>query len=177
MVSEELERLSRAADPTDESVIKNVAATMYAAGADTVVSALSSFFLVMSLYPDVQARAQKEIDEAIGHERRLPLFTDRPQLPFIVSYIPQSTITYLNMSCSGLYLLRGHPACVALNPKHTADVLSQLLRWNPVTPLGIAHYVTGWFPCSWRIVSYYVSEDDQYNGYRIPAVRLPLLSI
>ena len=68
--------------------IKNVAATMYAAGADTVVSAISSFFLVMSIYPDVQARGQREIDKAIGREHRLPLFTDRPQIPYIVSYIP-----------------------------------------------------------------------------------------
>ncbi|KAF8216142.1 cytochrome P450 [Mycena galopus ATCC 62051] len=84
MVSEELERLSQADDPTkNESIIKNVAATMYAAGADTVVSALSSFFLVMALYPDVQARGQREIDKAIGFPHRLPLFTDRPQMPYI----------------------------------------------------------------------------------------------
>ncbi|KAJ7783872.1 cytochrome P450 [Mycena maculata] len=118
LVSEELERLSVSADPaTDESIIKNVAATMYAAGADTVVSAISAFFLAMSIYPEVQARGQAEIDKVIGYGQRLPLFTDRPQLPFI-DYI-----------------------CF------------ELLRWNPVTPLGLAHYVT---------------EDDEYRGFRIP---------
>jgi hypothetical protein len=60
----------------------------YAAGSDTVVSAISSFFLVMSLCPEVQKRGQREIDKVIGPEHRLPLFTDRPQMPFIVSYIP-----------------------------------------------------------------------------------------
>ncbi|KAJ7706095.1 cytochrome P450 [Mycena rosella] len=117
MVSEELER-SEGADPTGESVIKNVAATMFTAGADTVVSALSTFFLVMAIYPDVQKQAQKEMDQIIGHGQRLPLLTDRSQLPFI-DYI-----------------------CY------------ELLRWNPVTPLGIAHYV---------------QEEDEYNGFRIPA--------
>jgi hypothetical protein len=85
VVSDELERLSGVDDPAEERVIKNVAATMYAAGADTVVSAISTFFLAMALYPDVQKRGQKEIDQHIGHGQRLPLFTDRAQLPFIVS--------------------------------------------------------------------------------------------
>ncbi|KAF7339403.1 hypothetical protein MSAN_02154200 [Mycena sanguinolenta] len=116
MVSEELERLSQAC-PRTESIISNCAATMFAAGADTVVSALSSFFLVMALYPDVQTRAQRELDKAIGLPQRLPLLTDRPQIPYI-DYI-----------------------CY------------ELLRWNPVTPIGIAHYTT---------------EDDEYKGYRIP---------
>ncbi|KAJ7103446.1 cytochrome P450 [Mycena belliarum] len=82
MVSEELERLS---DPADESIIRNTAATMYAAGADTAVSAISTFFLAMAIYPDVQKRGQQEMDRAIGHGQRLPLFSDRSQLPFIVS--------------------------------------------------------------------------------------------
>ncbi|KAJ7254032.1 cytochrome P450 [Mycena haematopus] len=116
MVSEELERLCQA-DGLTESIISNCAATIFAAGADTVVSAISSFFLVMALYPDVQARGQREIDKAIGIPYRLPLLTDRPQIPYI-DYI-----------------------CY------------ELLRWNPVTPLGIAHYIT---------------EDDVYKGYRIP---------
>lgn len=95
MVSEELERLSGKVNPAGESIIKNVAATMcapnspfyeytllnphfrYAAGADTVVSAMSTFFLVMSLYPDVQARGQQEVDIVTGGGQRLPLFTDR----------------------------------------------------------------------------------------------------
>jgi hypothetical protein len=41
-----------------------------------------SFFVAMLLYPDVQKKAQDELDSAIGRER-LPSFEDRPRLPFI----------------------------------------------------------------------------------------------
>ena len=41
------------------------------------------FFLVaMLLYPDVQQKAQDELDSVIGRDR-LPTFEDRPRLPFI----------------------------------------------------------------------------------------------
>jgi Cytochrome P450 len=46
------------------------------------ISTLSSFFLVLLLYPDVQKRAQAEIDEVIGRGR-LPGLDDRPSLPYI----------------------------------------------------------------------------------------------
>ena len=36
----------------------------------------------MVLYPDVQRRAQSELDTVLGHVR-LPTFDDRPSLPFI----------------------------------------------------------------------------------------------
>ncbi|QRW03318.1 cytochrome P450 family protein [Ceratobasidium sp. AG-Ba] len=41
--------------------IKVLASSLYGAGADTTVSAIQSFFLAMTLYPDVQAKAQTEI--------------------------------------------------------------------------------------------------------------------
>ncbi|KAJ7619107.1 cytochrome P450 [Mycena polygramma] len=108
LVTEELERLARGSGPKDESIVKN--------------SAISTFFLMMTLHPNLQARGQKEMDKVIGHGHRLPLFTDRPELPFI-DYI-----------------------CY------------ELLRYAPVTPLGLAHYIT---------------EDDVYKGYRLPKVFLP----
>ena len=41
------------------------------------------FFLVaMLLYPNVQQKAQDELDSVIGRDR-LPTFEDRPRLPFI----------------------------------------------------------------------------------------------
>ncbi|KAJ6585037.1 cytochrome P450 [Mycena capillaripes] len=66
----------------DEQAIQAVAATGYAAGADTTVSALASFFLAMALHPDVQKKAQSEIDTVIGNHR-LPEYEDRPLLPFV----------------------------------------------------------------------------------------------
>jgi len=46
------------------------------------VSTIMSFFVAMLLYPDIQKKAQNELDSAIGRER-LPSFEDRPRLPFI----------------------------------------------------------------------------------------------
>jgi cytochrome P450 len=36
----------------------------------------------MSLYPDVQLAAQKELDDIVGNER-LPDISDRSQLPYV----------------------------------------------------------------------------------------------
>ncbi|KAF7374506.1 O-methylsterigmatocystin oxidoreductase [Mycena sanguinolenta] len=66
----------------DEDAIQDVAGTAYAGGADTSISSLASFFLAMALYPDIQKKAQTEIDTVIGTDR-LPKFEDRPSLPFV----------------------------------------------------------------------------------------------
>ena len=46
------------------------------------VSATTSFFLAMQLYPEVQRRAQAELDSIIGSER-LPSLDDRDRLPYV----------------------------------------------------------------------------------------------
>jgi len=45
-------------------------------------STLHAFILAMVLYPEVQAKAQAEIDTVVGLTR-LPDFDDRPSLPYI----------------------------------------------------------------------------------------------
>lgn len=45
------------------------------------VSAIATFFLVMTLYPEAQRKAQEEIDRVIGTDR-LPTFDDRDNLPY-----------------------------------------------------------------------------------------------
>ena len=45
------------------------------------VAAIYSFFLVMTLFPEVQKKAQAEIDAVVGSDR-LPSFSDRPNLPY-----------------------------------------------------------------------------------------------
>ncbi|KAJ3570255.1 hypothetical protein NP233_g4534 [Leucocoprinus birnbaumii] len=115
-VAQELENIALGLEAEEEETIKNVAATAYAGGSDTVVSIVLSFFLAMTCHPEAQKMAQQEIDRVIGNDR-LPTLADRPHLPLIDS------------------------------------LCFELLRWNPVTPLGLAHYLT---------------EDDEYNGYQIP---------
>jgi len=70
----------------------------------------------MIMYPEVQRKAQEEIDRVIGNDR-LPTLADQPNLPYVEA------------------------------------VAKEVLRWNPVAPLGSSHVVT---------------EDDVYKGYFIP---------
>ncbi|ETW76399.1 cytochrome P450 monooxygenase 15 [Heterobasidion irregulare TC 32-1] len=76
--------LSSETDDTEisDEVIKNTATGIYLAGADTTISILSTFFLVLALHPEIQTRAQAEIDTVVGRER-LPEFEDRPRMPYI----------------------------------------------------------------------------------------------
>ena len=52
------------------------------AGSETTMATLENFFLAMTLHPEVQKKAQKELDAVVGNGR-LPTFNDRPYLPYI----------------------------------------------------------------------------------------------
>lgn len=82
----------------EDYVVKWSAQSLFSGGAETVrrslqyilrltlftqtVSANYSFFLAMTLSPDIQKKAQVEIDSVVGHDR-LPSFADRTSLPYI----------------------------------------------------------------------------------------------
>lgn len=53
----------------------------------TVASVLS-FILLMTLYPDVQKRAQDEIDRVVGKDR-LPTIEDQDELPYLGALIKE----------------------------------------------------------------------------------------
>ncbi|KAJ2989842.1 hypothetical protein NUW58_g3263 [Xylaria curta] len=76
-------------DAEDNEVNKWSAASLYTAGADTTVSAIACFFLAMTIYPDVQKRAQEEIDRIVG-SNRLPIMTDRENLPYINAVVKET---------------------------------------------------------------------------------------
>ncbi|KAI0347291.1 cytochrome P450 [Trametopsis cervina] len=76
-------------DEEKEYNIKWSAASLYSGGADTTVSAIHSFVLAMALYPDVQKRAQAEIDLVVGTDR-LPTFADREQLPYVEAIVKET---------------------------------------------------------------------------------------
>ncbi|KAF8498385.1 cytochrome P450 [Hysterangium stoloniferum] len=80
-----LERLARRTDEgvaEEEETIRGTAATGFGAGADTTTVALQWFIIAMIKYPEVQKKAQAELDSVLGIER-LPTFEDRPSLPYI----------------------------------------------------------------------------------------------
>ncbi|KAJ6451319.1 cytochrome P450 [Mycena sanguinolenta] len=66
----------------EEYLMKWAALSIQAAGADTTAAQIKAFFLAMSLYPEVQAAAQNEIDTVVGTDR-LPDTSDRERLPYV----------------------------------------------------------------------------------------------
>ncbi|KAJ7593037.1 cytochrome P450 [Mycena floridula] len=74
--------------PDKISDISHCAASFYGAGADTTVSAQHAFFLAMILYPEVQKKAQAEIDSVVG-PNRLPSLSDAPKLPYLQSLVTE----------------------------------------------------------------------------------------
>jgi cytochrome P450 len=73
----------------DEEAIKWTAVSLYAAGSDSTVSILTSFILAMVMFPEVQRKAQEEIDRAVGSDR-LPGFEDRENLPYISGIVKEA---------------------------------------------------------------------------------------
>ncbi|KAK9780198.1 putative Cytochrome P450 [Seiridium cardinale] len=65
-----------------DAAIKRTAAAMYLGGAETTVTALTVFILAMAKFPEVQRKAQEEIDLRIGSDR-LPGLADRANLPYV----------------------------------------------------------------------------------------------
>jgi cytochrome P450 len=70
------------------------------------VAVLSTFFLAMALYPDVQATAQAEIDKVLT-KGRMPQLSDRASLPYV--------------EC----------------------LMREVMRWNPIGPLGFIYVLDG----------------------------------
>lgn len=66
-----------------------LAATMYAAGAETTSAAMAWWMLAMVTYPDVQKRAQEELDSVVGRTR-IPKFADLPHLPYIRAMVKEA---------------------------------------------------------------------------------------
>ncbi|KAK5630396.1 hypothetical protein RRF57_006111 [Xylaria bambusicola] len=76
-------------DPEVNDINKWSAMSLYSAGADTTVSAIATFYLAMTIYPEVQRRAQEELDRVVGYDR-LPTLADRDELPYINAIVKET---------------------------------------------------------------------------------------
>ncbi|OBZ68830.1 O-methylsterigmatocystin oxidoreductase [Grifola frondosa] len=90
MVSQALEK----PEEYSEYIIKYTSTQVYSGGADTTVSSLLTFFSTMVRYPDVQRKAQVEIDCITGGDR-LPLYSDRINLPYMNAVLTEMIRLYL----------------------------------------------------------------------------------
>jgi len=71
-----------------EDLVLWTAGALYTGGYDTTSAAIRAFVLAMTLYPDIQILAQRELDSVIG-SHRLPRISDRGSLPFIDAIIKE----------------------------------------------------------------------------------------
>lgn len=101
-------------DAKEEDIILWLAGSLYGGGSDTTVSINLSFFLAMTLYPEVQRKAQEEIDALTGGER-LPVYADRDRLPYIDAIIKE--------------LHRWHPV-LPLGLPHCASQADEYRGWH-----------------------------------------------
>ncbi|KAF8186283.1 OrdA protein [Pholiota molesta] len=68
--------------------LRDLKFTLALSGADTTAASEYAFYLAMTLFPDVQKKAQAEIDAVIGNGR-LPSLSDLPQLPYVQAVVTE----------------------------------------------------------------------------------------
>ena len=94
---------------------------------------LGAFFLAMACYPEVQRKAQKELDAVVG-TKRLPDFSDEPSLPYVAATVKE--------------LLRWHPAAPMGGPHRS---LADDEYDGHIIPGGSVIFVNIWWvPSGWR---------------------------
>ncbi|CAA7268651.1 unnamed protein product [Cyclocybe aegerita] len=91
--------------PHQKEVIKDTAGIVFAAAADTTLSGIHSLFVAMLHHPEVQEKAQAELDRVLGG--RLPEFSDEPDLPYVSAVVKE--------------LLRWHPATPIAVPHYASE--------------------------------------------------------
>ncbi|KAF2658380.1 cytochrome P450 [Lophiostoma macrostomum CBS 122681] len=81
-------RLIQAGEPSMEisSINEWSASALFGGAGDTIIGSLLCFFLAMGTYPEVQRRAQAEIDRVVEQDR-LPTMSDKPNLPYMEAVI------------------------------------------------------------------------------------------
>ncbi|KAJ7312302.1 cytochrome P450 [Mycena albidolilacea] len=71
-----------------EGAMRDGAGMIFNAGNHVTVAVLGTFALAMLLHPDIQKKAQLEIDSVVGRDR-LPTFDDKPALPYISALVKE----------------------------------------------------------------------------------------
>lgn len=72
-----------------KTVIRDAAANFFVGGADTSVSSLNACVLMMTCFPEIQKKAQAELDRVLG-PNALPDFGDEDSLPYITAIVKET---------------------------------------------------------------------------------------
>ncbi|KIJ11979.1 hypothetical protein PAXINDRAFT_101436 [Paxillus involutus ATCC 200175] len=106
MVSDALHRVRNSHSDQHLQAIKETSATAFGAASETTASLLQVFILVMVLFPEVQKKAQSEIDSVVGTSR-LPTWADRSSLKYVDAVLRET--------------FRWHPILPLSMPHATSD--------------------------------------------------------
>ncbi|KAF5346778.1 hypothetical protein D9756_010410 [Leucocoprinus leucothites] len=88
-VSTSLERYKNDPDyEVSESYIRKAASQVYEGASGTTVVALKTFILAMLVHPELQRKAQEEVDSVVGQDR-LPDFSQRSRLPYLTAILKE----------------------------------------------------------------------------------------
>ncbi|KZV92715.1 cytochrome P450 [Exidia glandulosa HHB12029] len=69
-------------------LLESTLADMYAGGADTTLSAITTLFLALALHPHVQERARRDVEDLV-QGTRLPNLDDRPHLAYVDAMVKE----------------------------------------------------------------------------------------
>ncbi|KAK4184938.1 cytochrome P450 [Podospora australis] len=86
--SEDLVQAQKA-EGFDDDQAAYISGTLLEAGSDTTSSTLYAFIQAMVLYPEIQKRAQEEIDRVVG-DKRMPTMEDEMSLQYIRQIVKES---------------------------------------------------------------------------------------
>jgi cytochrome P450 len=111
-------------DPNNEPYyqehhVKQAAAALYVGGADTSVSVLGTFVLAMLAYPEVQKKAQAEID-SLTAGKYLPTFEDEASLPYIAALVKE-VLRWENVAPLGGFIVVPNPVTKSDVPSSTSS--------------------------------------------------------
>ncbi|TFK31795.1 cytochrome P450 [Crucibulum laeve] len=73
----------RERSPDYDDIVRHTAGSLYAAGVDTLAASMKVFFYAMTCNPEIQRKAQEEVDSVTSAERRLPTLEDRASMPYL----------------------------------------------------------------------------------------------
>ena len=104
-------------------MLRYLGGVLIEAGSDTTAAFLQSFILLLVAHPEVQAKAQREIDEVVGAER-MPTLDDFAKLPYLRAVVSE-------VRSLGWIILEAF-----------ANIAAQTHRFRPVAPLTVPHAAT-----------------------------------
>lgn len=82
-----------------ESQLLAICMDMFMAGSETTSKSLGFGFLYLLLNPEVQKKAQEEIDRVVGRDR-LPTLNDRPNMPYLEALVLESVRVFMGRTFS-----------------------------------------------------------------------------